>query len=63
MNVLNNRLFNYLREAKVEMTKVTWPTKKETTKYTLIVISVSVGVAVFLGGLDLLFQYLLSLVV
>ena len=34
--------------------------KKETTKYTLIVIGVSFAVMIFLGGLDFLFTLLLG---
>ncbi len=37
------------------MKKVTWPTKKETYKYTLLVIGISIGVAIFLGILDYIF--------
>jgi len=37
--------------------KVTWPTKKETYNYTLLVIGLSVGVALFLGAWDLIFKY------
>ena len=42
------------------MKKVNWPTRKETIKYTLIVIGLSFVVAFFLGGLDLLFTFLIS---
>ncbi len=37
------------------MKKVTWPTKKETTNYTILVIAISIGVALFLGLLDYIF--------
>jgi len=45
------------------MKKVTWPTKKETYNYTLLVIGVSLGVAIFLGALDYIFSWLLELVI
>lgn len=54
-----NKLVNYIRETKVEMSSVNWPTKKQTINYTLLVIGVSVGVAMFLGAFDMLFAYLL----
>jgi len=38
-----------------EMKKVNWPTKRETIKYTLIVVGASITVAIFLGGLDFIF--------
>ncbi len=57
---LINRIINYLKEVKVEIKKVNMPTKQETIKYTLIVIGLSLVVAIFLGGLDFLFTYLVS---
>ncbi|MCX6813904.1 MAG: preprotein translocase subunit SecE [Candidatus Azambacteria bacterium] len=46
---------NYLKEVKVEMGKVKWPTKNQTINYTLVVIGVSAVVAAFLGVLDYIF--------
>ena len=51
-----NKIINYFKESKAELKKVTWPTKKETTKHTLLVIGVSLAVAAFLGGIDYLFS-------
>lgn len=51
-----NKLTNYLRESVSEMKKVSWPTKKQTTTYTLIVIGMSLGTAIFLGILDYIFN-------
>ncbi len=42
----------YIRESKEELKKVTWPSKKETTQYTILVVIVSIIVAAFLGALD-----------
>ena len=47
-----NKLVKYVKESKDELKKVVWPSKKETTKYTLLVIGVSLATAVFLGALD-----------
>lgn len=52
-----NKLTNYLKASIEEMKKVTWPTKKETYRYTVLVIGVSAGVAIFLGLLDLIFNF------
>jgi len=52
MNLKENKLVKYFYEAKEELEKVTWPSRKETIKSTLIVIGVSVGTALFLGALD-----------
>ncbi len=46
-------MLNFLAEVWAELTKVVWPTKQETLKYTIIVIVFSLVVAVFLGVIDL----------
>lgn len=51
-----NKLINYVKESALEMKKVTWPTKKETYNYTLLVLFISLVVAVFLGALDFVFN-------
>lgn len=43
---------NYFIGSYAEMKKVTWPTKKETYNYTLLVIVISLAIAAFLGILD-----------
>ncbi|PIP15944.1 MAG: preprotein translocase subunit SecE [Candidatus Portnoybacteria bacterium CG_4_8_14_3_um_filter_44_15] len=50
----------FLKEVRLELKRVTWPTKKEAIKLTLIVIGFGLTVAAFLGGLDFLFSYLLD---
>jgi len=54
------RITNYLKGVNTELKKVNWPTKQETTKYTLIVIGVSLAVAIFLGSLDFLFTWIIG---
>ncbi len=51
------KLVNYIKGSIEEMKKVTWPTKKETKNYTLMVVGVSLAVAAFLGSLDFIFSY------
>jgi preprotein translocase subunit SecE len=55
-----NRLTTYLKESAEELKKVTWPTKKETTNYTLMVVGVSLAVSAFLYLLDVGFTTGLS---
>lgn len=43
---------SFLLEVKKEMERVTWPSRKETLKLTLVVIGVSVTLGLFLGGID-----------
>ncbi|MBI4779642.1 preprotein translocase subunit SecE [Candidatus Falkowbacteria bacterium] len=49
------KIIEYLKASIEEMKKVSWPTKKETYNYTLLVIFISLGLALFLGLLDLVF--------
>jgi preprotein translocase subunit SecE len=55
-----NKIVTFLKEVRLEMKKVNWPTRQETIRYTLIVIGVSVAVAIFLGALDFIFTTLLN---
>ena len=50
----------FLKEVRLEIKKVNWPTRQETIRYTLIVIGISVAVAAYLGGLDFIFTSLLN---
>lgn len=56
-----NKITTFLREAKEELMKVNWPSKQQTINYTLMVIGISVAVAIFLGGLDYFFGYILKI--
>ncbi len=47
------RSIEFLREVKVELKKVTWPTRKQTTGTTIVVIIFVFVVAAFLGLFDL----------
>ncbi len=51
-----NRAAEFIREVKIELKKVTWPTRKQTTGTTIVVILFVFVVAAFLG----LFDYSLS---
>jgi preprotein translocase subunit SecE len=47
------QLVAFFREAQIEVRKVVWPTGKETTQTTLVVMGLVVMVAVFLWLLDM----------
>ncbi|MBU0576383.1 preprotein translocase subunit SecE [Patescibacteria group bacterium] len=53
----------YLREVVHELKKVSWPSRKQTVNKTILVIAVSTILAVYLGGLDLLFQKLAEVLI
>lgn len=57
MSFKNNKLFKYLREAKQELQKVAWPTQKQTVRYSIIVVVISVILAIYFGVVD----YILNL--
>ena len=54
------KIIQFFKEAKAELMKVNWPSKKQATNYTLMVIGISLAVAAFLGSLDYLFSYILK---
>lgn len=53
----NNIAVKYLRESKEELQKVTWPSQKDTIRYSLIVAGLSIAFGVYFGVAD----WLLSL--
>ena len=55
-----NKLVNFLKEVKVELSKVSWPTRDQLVTYTLTVIGISLFLAIFLGALDAGFAYILN---
>lgn len=57
------KLKDYFRGAIEELRKVTWPTKKQTQMYTFLVIAMVVGVALFFGVLDYVFNLGLEFII
>ena len=53
---------SFLREARAELKKVTWPGKKQIWYSTLIVIFFTLCVSLYLGLLDFLLTWLFSLI-
>lgn len=54
------KLITFLQEAKVELARVNWPGRKEIIRYTILVVIISLILAVFLGGLDFFFSFLVE---
>lgn len=46
--------FQFLKEVRIELAKVVWPSRTETIKYTLTVIVFSLATALILGAFDYL---------
>ena len=57
-----NAIQRYFRETIGELKKVNWPTRKEATNLTIIVLIVTVGMSAFLGLLDLIFTRFFALI-
>ena len=60
---ITDRVAEYLRDTRGELRKVSWPTRKQATNLTAIVLAVTVAMAIFLGALDFIFASLVSLIV
>ena len=56
-------IFGFFKEVRLELSKVTWPTRDEVIRLTLIVFLVSGIIGGFVGGLDYLFTRLLTFIV
>jgi preprotein translocase subunit SecE len=50
------KIINYFKSAWSEAKKVSWPTKKQTINYSLLVIGLSVGFALFYVAIDYIFN-------
>ena len=49
----------FLGEVKAEVTKITWPTREELRKATIVILVFVVVVAVVIGAMDLILQWIL----
>ena len=53
--------WSLLKEARIEIRKVVWPNRTETTQTTLIVVAVVLVMALILWGLDTLLGWIISM--
>jgi preprotein translocase subunit SecE len=56
-----NAIVRYIRETRSEISKVTWPTREEGVRLTVVVLIVTFAASVFLFSFDSLFSYLITL--
>lgn len=54
MRTIIAKPIDFIREVRVELTKVVWPNRQQTIKLTVIVIIVTIIVGFFLLGIDFL---------
>ena len=57
------KTIDYFRSAKAEMFKVSWPSRRDTIRYSSLVIGISILVAVFFASLDYGFTKLFDVTV
>jgi preprotein translocase subunit SecE len=53
----------FLRETRDELKKVVWPSRQEIIRLTVVVITISLIVGIFLGGLDFVFVKIIGTVI
>ena len=56
-----NKISNFIKEARAELKKVIWPTKKELKNSTVVVITTIVIASIFIGLVDIFFTKVLTL--
>lgn len=49
-------MIQYIKDVRAEMKHVSWPTRRMTIMYTIVVIAISLATAVYLGLLDYVFS-------
>ena len=54
------RFMEFLKEARAELAKVTWPTRKELYESTILVIVSVILITIFIGAVDFVFNRLLQ---
>jgi len=52
IKLITEKIIRFLKEAKVELKKVTWPTPRQTLASTSVVIIVVIIVSIYLGIVD-----------
>ena len=60
--IKSNGLFSFFREVKVEVKKITWPSKDETKKAFIAVILFTLMYTILVGGLDFIFESLFKII-
>jgi preprotein translocase subunit SecE len=56
-----NKMTGFVKEVRVESTKVTWPTRKELRESTIVVVIAVTFIAAFIGVADRILTMLLDL--
>jgi preprotein translocase subunit SecE len=57
------KLFDFVRESREELKKVTWPEKEEVSNFTIVVIVTLIVVSLFLGFVDFFLNQIIEMMV
>ncbi|MBI1975152.1 MAG: preprotein translocase subunit SecE [Parcubacteria group bacterium] len=57
------RIGEYIKETRAELKHVTWPTRRQATVFTVVVIVISLITAAYLGAFDYIFTTLLKIII
>lgn len=66
MNTFREKIrqaFAFVRDAKDELKKVTWPTRDEVTSFTIVVVIAILAISLFLWTVDTGLMFVIQLVV
>lgn len=55
-------IIKFIKEARAELKKVTWPNKKQLISSTIVVMITVALVAIFLGIIDLIFSRIVTII-
>ncbi len=55
-----NKVIQFLKNTRIELTHVVWPTRRKALLYTLIIIVFSLALGYLLAGFDAIFRALLK---
>jgi preprotein translocase subunit SecE len=58
-----NALVRYVKDTRAELAKVTWPTREDGIRLTLVVLAATAISSIVLFAVDSLFSYLITLLV
>ena len=53
----------YFKDVRAEMKHVSWPSRRLTIMYTLVVLAISIATAIYLGLLDYLFSAFIKTII
>ena len=55
-----SKVIDFIKDVRVELSKVSWPTRDQMVQYTLVVLGLSFAIAIFLGAWDGFLQWILN---